>query len=126
MKKEIEATSEGSQGAWGNFRGTLFTTPVKITSQGPSGNYFSRNVLYMRIMPRFEGNKSKSFVVVAALTSGRVVEYPLEKYSDFVFDRRAGIASFKSRGQEFSITVIEESPAVSEDPQVKTGDATNG
>lgn len=126
MENKIEAASEGSQTAWVDYRGTLFTAPVRITSQGRNGEWFSRDVLYMRLVPRFNDGTSENFVIVAALMGGRVVEYPLEKYADFVFNKTAGVASFKSRGQEFSITVIEEDPAVSEDPQVKTGDATNG
>ena len=125
---KIESTLEGSQAVWANYRGTLFTTPVRISSTDSEGKEFSRDISFTRILPRFDDSgKSTDFIVQAAqIADERVVEYPLKKYSDFKFDKEAGVASFVSRGQQFSITVIEDSPAVSEDPQVKTGDAKNG
>jgi hypothetical protein len=125
---KIESTVEGSQMVWANYRGTLFTTPVRISSTSAEGKEFNRDILFMRILPRFDDSgKSADFIIQATqVADDRVVEYPLKKYSDFKFDKEAGTASFVSRGQQFSITVIEDSPAVSEDPQVRTGDAENG
>ena len=55
---------------------------------------------------------------------GRIVEYPLKEYYDYSFDVETGTAAFSSRGQEFSITAIEDSEAP-QAPREETGDITN-
>jgi len=75
-----------------------------ISSRDKSGALFSRKVIILRLLSEFDSDgKVLRRRIQAALDSGRVVEYPLDKVEAYSFDVVAGQGSFTSRGQEFSV-----------------------
>ena len=124
-ESRLDSADEGTQSAYINFKGNLFTTAVKLTSTSPDGEEFSRKALGVRRLPRYrDGEESTGWYLEVVLMDGRIVEYPLKEYYDYSFDVETGTAAFSSRGQEFSITAIEDSEAP-QAPREETGDITN-
>lgn len=124
-RPRLDEAGEGTQEEYGNFRGGLFTTAVEISSRGRDGAPFSKKVMYLRLLPRYgSSGKSTGWYMEATLFGGRVVDYPLNEYADYSFNKERGVGAFTSRGQEFSITAIEYL-GDSEDPQQETGDVPN-
>jgi len=82
----------------------LVKSSAVISSIDKTGAPFSRSVCFLKLISEIDNDgRVLRRRILAALESGRVVDYPLDTVDAYSVDVVAGQGSFTSRGQEFSV-----------------------